>query len=250
MLRISGRTFAMVLCSMLCCAALCFSQGCSGKRQIKGPGGTAAPTEGTGQPGTKPYSVQGKTYYPLLSVNGYREEGIASWYGKDFHGKQTANGEKYDMHAMTAAHKILPFNTRLRVTNLDNNRSITVRVNDRGPFVANRIIDLSRNGAEQLDMIGPGTARVRIESIGTIPGMNNGDLTGKFYIQAGAFSKRSNADALAAKLRGSGLGSRVYFSEQVRLWRVQIGPYSSISDAEKAGETLRAQYPSNFVVGE
>jgi rare lipoprotein A len=90
-------------------------------------------------------------------------EGIASWYGPDFHGRRTANGEIYNMYGMTAAHKTLPFDTMLRVTNLENGRSVVVRVNDRGPYAKGRIIDLSKSAAEKIGMIGPGTARVRLE---------------------------------------------------------------------------------------
>lgn len=109
--------------------------------------------------------MRGKTYRPYTTANGFTEVGVASWYGPGFHGKKTANGERYNQNAMTAAHKLLPFNTDIRVTNLDNGRSTVVRINDRGPFVANRVIDLSRRAAEQIDMIGSGTARVRLEAV-------------------------------------------------------------------------------------
>ena len=124
----------------------------SGKSDsAKGGSGSKGPR------GTKPYTIRGKTYYPLLSAHGFRETGIASWYGPDFHGKLTANGERYDMHGMTAAHKLLPFGTQVKVTNKSNGRSIVVRVNDRGPFVANRVIDLTRTGADRL--AGPHASR-------------------------------------------------------------------------------------------
>jgi rare lipoprotein A len=96
----------------------------------------------------------------------WTEEGIASWYGKNFHGRQTASGERYDMNELTAAHKSLPFGTRVRVTNLDNGRQVVVRINDRGPFIKGRIIDLSRAAAQKVDLVNAGTARVRIEVIG------------------------------------------------------------------------------------
>ena len=116
--------------------------------------------------GTKSYTVRGKTYHPYKSARGYRETGVASWYGPGFHGKKTSNGERYDQNAMTAAHKLLPFGTRLQVTNLNNGRSIVVRINDRGPFVGSRIIDLSKEAARQLHMIGSGTARVKLVALG------------------------------------------------------------------------------------
>ncbi len=120
----------------------------------------------SGKKGTdRPYNIGGKMYYPLSSSQGYLKEGTASWYGKDYHGRKTANGETYDMYAMTAAHPVLPMNTRVRVTNLENNRSVTLRINDRGPFVNNRIIDVSYAAARALDMQGRGLVRVRVETI-------------------------------------------------------------------------------------
>lgn len=111
------------------------------------------------------YVVFGQTYHVLASSRGFTETGIASWYGSKFHGHQTSNGETYDMYAMTAAHTRLPLPTYVRVTNLSNNRQVIVRVNDRGPFVGNRVIDLSYAAAYRLDMLKTGTARVRIEAI-------------------------------------------------------------------------------------
>ncbi len=115
--------------------------------------------------GLKPYTVRGEKYYPLQSAVGYNEEGIASWYGPGFHGKKTANGETFNQNAMTAAHTVLPLGTMVRVTNLENGKDITVRINDRGPFVHDRLIDLSRRAAEKLDMRTQGTAQVRVEHI-------------------------------------------------------------------------------------
>jgi len=117
-------------------------------------------------PKMKPYVVRGIKYYPTIVNVGDTFKGTASWYGPDFHGKLTSNGERYNMYAMTAAHKTLPMNTILRVTNRRNGRSVVVRVNDRGPFVATRIIDLSKAAANQLNMIGTGTAPVLLEVIG------------------------------------------------------------------------------------
>ena len=234
-----------------CCLLLLTTLGCSGKSRSNDQ-----PYEGVTQPaarqprGTKPYTIMGQTYYPLLSAQGYSEEGIASWYGKDFHGRKTANGEVYDMYGMTAAHKLLPFGTQLRVTNLENNRSITVRVNDRGPFVASRVIDLTHTGAEKLDMIGPGTARVRLESMGVIPGQKGNDLIGSFYVQVGAFTLKENAHSLARALQSKGAGSRVIFVPEIGFHRVQVGPYSSLMAAENAAVSLQGEYPNNFVVAQ
>jgi rare lipoprotein A len=116
----------------------------------------------------KPYNINGRTYVPSDNP-AYRTEGVASWYGPDFHGRQTANGELYDMHAISAAHPTMPLPSYARVTNLDNGRSIIVRVNDRGPYVRNRIIDLSIGTAKALNFYGHGLARVRVEFVGRAP---------------------------------------------------------------------------------
>ena len=116
---------------------------------------------------TKPYTVAGETYYPKAVAKGFTETGIASWYGPGFHARKTASGEHFNQHAFTAAHKTLPFGTKLRVTNLDNKSTTVVVVNDRGPFKKNRIIDLSNAAAKELGIIETGTAHVRIESIET-----------------------------------------------------------------------------------
>lgn len=127
----------------------------------KPPDGNALPTSGIYKVG-KPYQVNGVWYYPSEDFS-YNETGIASWYGAEFHAKQTANGELYDQNELTAAHKTLPMPSLVRVTNLDNGRSIVVRINDRGPFAANRVIDMSRRGAQLLGFEGQGTAKVRVE---------------------------------------------------------------------------------------
>jgi rare lipoprotein A len=115
----------------------------------------------------KPYTIKGRTYHPLKKASpGFFQRGIASWYGPGFHGKKTASGETYDMHCLTAAHNILPLNTLVRVTNLSNNKDVVVRVNDRGPFVGERVIDLSLAAAQQIGMVAPGTTPVRISVIG------------------------------------------------------------------------------------
>ena len=114
----------------------------------------------------RPYTVNGVTYYPTVVRVGEKFRGIASWYGPNFHGKRTSNGEIYNMYDYTAAHKTLPMNTMVKVTNLRNGRSTVVRINDRGPFVANRIIDLSYAAAKDIGMIGTGTAPVELEVLG------------------------------------------------------------------------------------
>jgi rare lipoprotein A len=130
--------------------------------------GTAVPKGGGGFRVGKPYVVAGRTYYPQLDPR-YRADGIASWYGPDFHGRVTANGEVYDMNSITAAHPTMPLPSHARVTNLDNGRSIIVRVNDRGPFAHDRIIDLSVGTAKQLQFFAEGLAHVRVEYVGPAP---------------------------------------------------------------------------------
>lgn len=174
------------------------------------------------------------------------QEGIASWYGSDFHGKPTASGETYNMHAMTAAHKTLPLGTTLDVTNLENGRHINVVVNDRGPFVAGRIIDLSYAGAKGLDIVGPGTARVRLKVTGrdqryvkyiTIQDSGPGNL---FVVQLGAFVERSNAERLKTALEWKYSG--VYMAKADvsgrTFYRVRMGRSSERGKAKALAETL------------
>nr|HDM99775.1 septal ring lytic transglycosylase RlpA family protein [Deltaproteobacteria bacterium] len=157
----------------------------------------------------RPYEINGHIYYPLPCAEGFVEDGYASWYGAEFHGRPTASGELYNMYAMTAAHRTLPMNTYVKVLNLENGREVAVRISDRGPFVKNRIIDLSYAAGKKLDMIGPGTAKVRIEALGEVQ-LSSGILvgfkshpdfrSGEFYVQVGAFLEPDNAYALRRKM--------------------------------------------------
>ncbi len=199
----------------------------------------------------KPYTVRGKTYHPYATAHGYSETGIASWYGPGFHGKSTANGERYNQNAMTAAHKLLPMGTQLQVTNLSNGRSIVVRINDRGPFVGNRIIDLSKKAAENLGMIGSGTARVRLVAIGPgAPQMDNsGDMPGMFYVQVGAFSVPANARKAMQVLKAMQVGGRIIKGPEGRdLEFVQAGPFPGLHNANNAMKALEARFPGLFVI--
>ncbi len=150
MSRLPGRRF-----KMLGVAAAFLLAACSA-----GPD----PATGYGRQVGQPYSIDGVTYVPRASP-GYDAVGIASWYGRRYHGRRTASGEIYDMNSATAAHPTLPFGTRVRVTNLDNGRAVVLRINDRGPFVRGRIIDVSRRAAQVLGLIQTGTARVRVQRI-------------------------------------------------------------------------------------
>lgn len=152
----------------------------------------------------KPYTVFGKTYYPSFVSVGEEYSGIASWYGPDFHGKKTANGEMYDMNANTAAHKTLPMNTIVRVTNLNNNKSTVVRINDRGPFVDGRIIDLSFAAGKEVGIDKTGTAPVKLVVLGfdgkvAKSGSKENKSVSSIAVQIGAFKNRSGADEWAAK---------------------------------------------------
>ena len=161
----------------------------------------------------RPYTVRGRTYYPTVVSIGDRFDGVASWYGPNFHGKWTSNGEKYNMYDFTAAHKTLPMNTILKVTNKNNGRSVVVRINDRGPFVNDRIIDLSKAAAKKIDMIGTGTAPVRLEVIGfasknkmptkqEIKKSPKSMPEGNFALQIGSFSKIEGAMRTQEKFDG------------------------------------------------
>ena len=193
------------------------------------------------------YDTLGRRYFVLPSADGYVERGVASWYGPGFHGDNTSSGEPYDMYAMTAAHKTLPLPTYARVTNLVNGRSVVVRVNDRGPFVANRIIDLSYTAAAKLDMLRDGTAMVEVRALTpTAP-----DVLGRsaespppaLYVQAGAFADPGNAERELGRLHAAGLAGAFVLpplDARSHLYRVRIGPVTSVA----AFDALAAQLAS------
>lgn len=228
-----------------------------------------------------PYQVDGKWYVPAHEPN-YNEVGIASWYGPTFHGKDSASGEPFDENAMTAAHPTLPIPSLVRVTNLDNGRSVVVRLNDRGPFVDDRIIDLSKAAAGALDMHGPGTARVRVQYVGPAPAQANAapvspQLTDPqpivsrplapvatpapvqapiaqsrgdaFFLQAGAFGDLGNANQMRDRLRPVGPTSlKPVMVNGSELYRVMVGPWPSRADAERARQDLAAAGVQAIVV--
>lgn len=196
--------------------------------------------------GNRPYIVHGKTYYPLKDANGYKERGIASWYGKKFHGRRTSSGEPYDMYAMTAAHKTLPLPSYVRVQNLKNGRSVIVRLNDRGPFVGNRIIDLSFSAATKLGIVGAGTGMVEVavaaaaatELPDPAPAPTGQTYTAppRLYLQVGAFASRENAANLQSRLRAAQLGPIFItreFQGNVRMFRLRVGPLASVAESDR-----------------
>ena len=193
------------------------------------------------------YKVLGRRYVVLATADGYLERGVASWYGPTFHGESTSNGEKYDMYGMSAAHKTLPLPTYARVTNLKNGRSIVVRINDRGPFVANRLIDLSYSAAAKLDMLKEGTTLVEVKAL-TV--QEPDDLTRSaevpppsLYVQAGAFADQRNAQRVLDHLHTGGLPSAFILAPpdgKPPLYRVRLGPISSVPEFDQLAAKLRA----------
>ena len=229
----------------------------------------AEPRSRYGNPAS--YEVFGRRYFVMTDASGFRERGTASWYGPGFHGERTSSGEPYDMYGMTAAHKTLPLPAYVRVENLDNGRAIVVRVNDRGPFVGDRIIDLSYSAAARLDMLRNGTAPVEVTVVTAAAASDPGaakvppaampvapslpapvapatqlapaalPITGQF-VQAGAFGSRDNAERLANHLRAAGFAGvelqPTVSASGAALLRVCIGPVASAAEADDVIERL------------
>ena len=212
--------------------------------------------------GNKNYRVNGKNYKVLNSSNGYKKRGIASWYGKKFHGHRTSNGEVYDMYKMSAAHKSLPLPTFVRVTHLKNGKSVVLRVNDRGPFHRNRLVDLSYVAAKKLGITATGTGLVEIEAINpnqrsskklsarsTGHQKNKSHLRNRFattssnyqvYLQVGAFSQQQNAQLLQNRIDNLSLpyNIKIEFDHKQDLYKVKLGPFASVSAADALTEKL------------
>ncbi|MFO7713324.1 septal ring lytic transglycosylase RlpA family protein [Desulfosarcina sp.] len=211
-----------------------------------------------GQP--KPYRVYGTWYKPIPDAKDFSQQGIASWYGQKFHGRKTSSGEIYDMYAMTAAHKTLPLGTWVQVRGLDNGKQVVVRINDRGPFVHGRIIDLSYTAAQQMDMVGAGTARVEVVALGERRQTTTGPTfvpvdyySGAFTFQVGAFSNRDNAERLRAKLDTTFANAHVtaYDRGDAVFYRVRVGRCNDLESAEKYERHLSDNgYPDAFIVAE
>lgn len=225
--------------------------------------------------GNNPYVVFGRRYVPMDSSEGYRKTGVASWYGRKFHGRRTSSGEMYDMYAMTAAHTTLPLPSFVKVRNLDNGKEVIVRVNDRGPFLHNRLIDLSYAAAYKLDVVNSGTARVEVTAIST--GADNSTVaigtaapdpvaepqpleqpaklalvesavaadkpaTGGVFLQVGSFSIWDNAIKLRDQLEQANIRPVAIATVNVksaRYFRVRVGPIENLGQAEKINSQVK-----------
>jgi rare lipoprotein A len=212
--------------------------GCGAKKPLPQP-----------VPSTTDYEVDGQIYHPIDNADGFRQEGVASWYGDPFHGEKTANCEVYSMYAMTAAHKTLPFGTMLSVTNKENNKTTIVRVNDRGPYCRDRIIDLSYSAAQEIGMVPKGTAPVEIVALGKdedvidkLEGKARENLyfTGDFTVQAGSFGDKGNAERVKASLES--IVKDVQIAPLTKnghtLYRVRVGRFTSIQQAQRVEQQL------------
>jgi rare lipoprotein A len=213
-----------------------------------------------GQP--RPYKIGKNWYQPIKHAQGFRQRGIASWYGKDFHGRRTANGEIYNMYAMTAAHKTLPLGTYVKVTNLRNDKTVVVRINDRGPFIRGRVIDMSYASAKKLGLVGPGTAPVEVVALGKREKTTTGAVKqtyvpvnyyeGNFSVQVGAYQEKSNALRVKEKLDEKYQAHIVvYESSRGTFYRVRAAKCRTLDEARRYEKMLEADgYTDAMVVAE
>ncbi len=257
--------------------ALVILSGCTfGVPMGDSPGSDSIELDSTGKskhgnPGS--YVVFGKRYFVMQSARGFVQRGTASWYGPDFHGKRTSSGETYNMHAMTAAHKTLPLPTMVRVKNLANGKTVVVKVNDRGPFVNDRIIDLSQAAAKQLGVIGPGTAEVEITALSATDHKSAAteprppvraiplqtatleDSAGEIFLQLGSFGSEVNAINMRNQLKAQNEQAILISSIDTgsgTFYRVRLGPLLDVTEAESVQKRLLRKGYQNvrIVVGE
>lgn len=212
--------------------------GCAARRQAANPPATTPEPSAPGpaQPSARAARPPASARAAPSAVPGeYTEEGVASWYGEPFNGRRTSDGEVYDMHEMTAAHRTLPFNAIVRVTNLGNGKQVNVRINDRGPFVANRVIDLSYRAAEAIGMVGPGTAEVRLDVVG-----GPDPSVGFFGVQVGAFQLEGNARRMRDRLsaRYAPVAIAEFDSPQGVYYRVRVGKLPSQAAARELASEI------------
>jgi rare lipoprotein A len=251
--RRAGGAFRVRLAVVLACAVM-ISAGCShhthtAQAPVQAPPEQTAPAPipSPGTAATSPASSPPPAIERQPAIPGkYTEEGVASWYGDPFNGRRTSNGEIYDMHQFTAAHRTLPFGAIVRVTNLRNGKQTEVRITDRGPFVANRVIDLSLSAAQAIDMVGTGTAPVHLE---ILSGPN--PQAGFFGVQVGAFQSQDNAERFRTQLaaRYSSVSIATYDSPNGLFYRVRVGRLPSEDAAQRLSVQLRsAEQLTTFVV--
>ena len=199
----------------------------------------------------RPYKVFGKTYYPMTSLKPYTATGYATWYGKKYHGNKTSIGEVYDMYKMTAAHKTLPLPCYVKVTNLKNDKTVIVRVNDRGPFVKDRIIDLSYAAANRLEIIEKGSELVKVELIDLDKKVKVSEINKQIYIQAGLFSDEKNANNLINKIKklGTVTNENIKKIKNEDQFQVLIGPFANNQKAKNKKDELSNNFFINgFIV--
>ena len=265
-MKLSNRIYSVVF--LIFCSSFLFT-GCSTKQTYdyssyrKDTGDKSINnSEAMHRATMRPYNVFGIRYYPFVANVGDQFDGIASWYGPDFHAKKTSNGEIYNMYAMTAAHKTLPMNTVVRVDNLDNGRSTMVRINDRGPFVAGRIIDLSNKAAHEIDMVRKGTARVKVTVLGyngliddkNAPNVNS--IEQKPEVEkievieddVIATNINTNIGMVSAPITTSKSSSKESSkSSSGGKFSIQIGAFSLQAGASKTVDEYKAKFPSKKI---
>lgn len=255
---VKGYRGAMLVSGLI--GMLFFLEGCTSALRHPAVTGPTAPAKKIppkahpSGPGMRPYQINGQWYYPLATAEGYRRQGLASWYGPAFHGRPTACGERYDMNGISAAHKTLPLGTWVRVKNLENGRILDLRINDRGPFIPGRIIDLSLGAARKLGVAEPGIARVEVVALAAPPpgaavvqarSPRPADLgRGHFSVQVGAFGERENAERLARRLEQVHRNpqikpTRSHHQDQI-LYRVLVGKWATLAAAEKKVALLKS----------
>jgi rare lipoprotein A len=221
--------------------AAVFFSGCAHKKHVKlipQPQSKPSSTSSTSKPPSLETSSPTPTEQAPVPKAGYEETGLASWYGHPYHGRPAANGEIYDMEKLVAAHRTLPFDTWVRVYDLDNDKTVEVRIIDRGPFVDGRIIDLSHAGAEAIAMIGPGTARVRMEVI-RVP---EGAPAPVYVVQVGAFQDRARAERIRSEMETRyGRARLVERKENPGVWRVMVGHESTLDGANGLRMRIRRE---------
>jgi len=229
-------------------AAVCLiaTPGCGRKHRIARTPNAPQPSRASSQPGGSTPAATAPAPRPLAVSLGYTEEGLASWYGIPYHGRAAADGEIYDMETLVAAHRLMPFNTWLKVTNVANNKTVTVRVIDRGPFVKGRLLDLSKAAARQIDLLGPGVGQVRLEVIAAPVDIPSNDF---YAVQIGAFSVYANAERARARYAERFGAAQLALKQGTNpLWRVLVGKEPSIEAARQLATTLGAEDKNAFIV--